>query len=325
MSQSIDRADEKKFWAAADTEAERLYRTSYQTLVQWFQPYSKVFVAFSGGVDSALVLRAAIDGAGAQRVAAVTADSPSLPRAEFDQIKAMISGFGVEWIILNTDELNKAEYRANSGDRCYHCKQTLYNGIDKIVCAAGQVAVDGTNTGDLGDHRPGLRAAAEHKIKHPLVESRFDKSLVRAVSRRLGLVTADKPAMACLSSRIPVGTEVTIEKLSRIERAEAGLKSLGFSQLRVRYHELNSGAEPDGLKLNLLARIELAPDELHRATIDPELRRAMIEAVNDAGFDLVTLDLAGYKGAAADDLITLPDAAHKVPNIPDSDKTGLKL
>lgn len=287
---------------------------AYGRLVDWFRPYSRIYTAFSGGADSALVLQAAVAGAGKSRVCAVTADSASLPRAELAQIERLVSSAGVEWIVLKTDELNNPLYRANAGDRCYHCKQALYSAIDSLAReqigkTAGVVIVDGTNTSDLGDDRPGLRAAAEHEVRHPLVEAGFDKAMVRLVSRELGLATADKPAMACLSSRLPVGTEVSSERLSQIEQAESALRELGFLQLRVRFHELVGGKK-------ILARIELNPQELARAT-DPQLRSAVLAAVASAGFDLVTLDLAGYSSPAGDDLVGLPASAEKLKRAAD--------
>ena len=279
---------------------------AYQSLVEWFRPFSKIYVAFSGGVDSALVLKAAVDGAGAARVIAVTADSASLPRAEMAEIEQLTNKFGVQSLVLKTEELDNPGYRANSGDRCYFCKQTLYGSIERIVDSrADEVAVDGTNTGDLGDYRPGLRAAAEHKIRHPLVETGFDKEMVRSISRKLDLPTAEKPALACLSSRIPPGTTVTAEKLRQIEQAEAGLRALGFSQLRVRYHELPGvTAGSSAQKTTLLARLEFPAADLARAA-EPAIRTAINTVVSAAGFDLVTLDLVGYKGAGSEALVKL--------------------
>ncbi len=276
-------------------------RQAYLGLTDWFRSYTKVFVAFSGGADSALVLRAALDGLGSNNVVAVTADSPSLPRSEFAEIRDQVESIGVEWIVLGTKELAHPQYRANTGERCYHCKDSLYSGIEEMAAFPGTVAVDGTNKSDLSDVRPGLRAAREHRIMHPLVDSGFDKSLVRKVSRALGLQTADKPAMACLSSRIPIGTEVTAEKLRRVEQAEAELRALGFKQLRVRYHELSGSKK-------LLARIELDPSELELAA-RPENRSRITSSLKGAGFDLVALDLAGYGGGAGEELISLPQPA----------------
>ena len=179
---------------------------AYQRLVQWFTKPELTYVAFSGGVDSALVLHAAAEGAGISKVKAVTADSASLPRTELEAVEKFVRALGVEWIVLKTDELDDPLYRANSGDRCYHCKQTLYKALRPISTEPGKVTVDGTNLSDFGDTRPGLRAASEQGVLHPLVECGFDKPLVRAVSRMIGLAAADKPASACLSSRIPVGS-----------------------------------------------------------------------------------------------------------------------
>jgi uncharacterized protein len=284
---------------------------AYRKLVQWFSKPELTYVAFSGGVDSALVLHAAVEGAGKSKVKAVTADSASLPRAELEAVEQSVRTLGVEWIVLKTEELDDPLYRANSGDRCYHCKQTLYKALRPISTKPGMVTVDGTNLSDFGDTRPGLRAATEQGVLHPLVECGFDKSLVRAVSRMIGLATADKPASACLSSRIPVGTEVSAEKLARVEAAEAALRSLGFFQVRVRYHEgFSANGKPNFS--DLLGRVEFGIEELSRA-LEPLMTGRIVEAVTSAGFNRVEIDPNGYRSRerTTSALVGLPSAARQ--------------
>jgi pyridinium-3,5-biscarboxylic acid mononucleotide sulfurtransferase len=239
----------------------------------------RVVVAFSGGADSALLAAVAHDTLGREAVHAVTAVSPSLAGLEHDDCRELAAAWGLRWTPVPTAELERAAYRINDTDRCYHCKAELMDVVAPIAVAERATVVLGVNVDDLGDHRPGQRAAAEAGAAFPLVVAGFTKADVRAASRRLGLRTWDKPAAACLASRVPYGTEVTVAVLSRVERAEAALRALGFTQVRVRHY-------------GDTARIEVELEELARVL---ELRDAVVTGVRAAGYRYVTLDLEGFR------------------------------
>ncbi len=252
----------------------------YDDLVRWFSDVGSALVAFSGGVDSTLLARAAHDALG-DRAVALTAVSASLAPAELEEAKALADSIGIVHLLEWSSETTQPQYLINDADRCYHCKRELY-GICARVAAERDLAVvvNGLNTDDLSDHRPGNRAADEAGVRSPFVELGFDKAAIRADSRRLGLPTADKPELACLASRFPTGTPITIAGLERIAAAEQVVAGLGFSQYRVRFH-------------GDLARIEVPVDELPRM-LDSELREQLLDGVRNAGFRFVTVDLAGY-------------------------------
>jgi uncharacterized protein len=239
----------------------------------------RVVVAFSGGADSAFLARVATDTLGAGRVLCATAVSPSLAPEELDDCRALAGEWGLRWRDVHTDELADADYRRNDGDRCYHCKASLLGALTPLAAAESATVVLGVNVDDLGEHRPGQRAASERGASFPLVSCGFTKRDVREASRRLGLRTWDKPAAACLASRVPYGTPVTLGTLSTVAAAESGLRALGFRQLRVRHY-------------GELARIELGADEIGRAL---EQRLAVVAAVRGAGYAYVTLDLEGFR------------------------------
>jgi uncharacterized protein len=238
-----------------------------------------VVVAFSGGADSAFLAWVAADELG-DGAAAVTAVSPSLATAELDDCARLAQEWGLRWSTVATGELDDERYAANDGERCYWCKRSLMEALGPVAAAAGGATVVlGVNTDDLGDHRPGQRAAAERGARFPLVEAGFSKAEVRAASRALGLRTWDKPAAACLASRLPYGTPVTVGLLGRVERAEAGLRALGLRDLRVRHY-------------GDTARIEVALDELDAALAQ---RAEVVAAVRGAGYRYATLDLEGLR------------------------------
>lgn len=239
----------------------------------------RVVVAFSGGADSAFLAAMAHRTLGPDAAHAVTAVSPSLAGDEEADCRALAAEWGLRWTPVATDEMARAAYRINDLDRCYHCKAELMDVVGPIAAADGATVVLGVNVDDLGDHRPGQRAAGERGAVFPLVVAGFTKADVREASREMGLRTADKPAAACLASRIPYGTEVTVSLLGQVERAEAALHRLGFGQLRVRHY-------------GDTARIELPTDELVRAASQHE---QIVDAVERCGYRYVTLDLAGFR------------------------------
>ena len=249
-----------------------------------------VVVAFSGGADSAFLAYIANDELG-DDAHAVTAVSPSLAPEERDDCAALAEEWNLRWREVHTDELDDPAYAANDGDRCFHCKSALMDALDPLVAHAGSVVL-GTNVDDLGDHRPGQRAAAERGARFPLVDAGFTKADVRAASEQLGLRTWDKPAAACLSSRIPYGTPVTLGTLRTVADAESNLKRLGFTDLRVRHY-------------GDLARLELGGDEIDDAF---ERRGEIVAAVKAAGYRYVTLDLEGLRSGNLNAALVVRDS-----------------
>jgi len=246
-----------------------------------------VIVAYSGGLDSAFVLSVASEVL-AERALGLTAVSPSLPTREREDAIRIAKLMGARHELVDSNEIHNPSYASNPADRCFHCKSELYTITERRRSELGfGHVVNGTNLDDLGDYRPGLEAAKRAGVRSPLVDAGLHKEEVRELARELGLPFWDKPAAACLSSRIPYGTEVTPERLSQIERLEDSLHALGLRQLRVRYHQE-------------LARIEVGADELERAFA---LRDAITRAGKAAGFTYVTLDLAGYKTGSFNQLL----------------------
>lgn len=241
-----------------------------------------VAVAFSGGVDSTLLLACAAEALGAQNVLAITARSATYPVRELHAAQELARTLGVPHEIIVSEELDVPGFADNPTDRCYLCKNELFHKIRALAQSRGIAAVaEGSNLDDTGDYRPGLRAVAEQGIKSPLREAGLDKAAIRALSHAMGLPTWNKPSFACLSSRIPYGEKITTEKLSAIDRAEQQLLDMGFGQVRVRYHDD-------------IARIELAPTELPRLFEDGRAARVN-QALKALGFTYVTLDLGGYR------------------------------
>src|SRR4051812_38182019 len=238
-----------------------------------------VVVAFSGGADSAFLAWVARDTLGAEQALAMTAVSPSLAPDELADCRTLVAEWDLRWEPVLTDELANPAYSANDGQRCYYCKAELMDSLAPAAAAVGATVVLGVNVDDLGDHRPGQQAAAERGAVFPLVDAGFTKADVRAQSKELGLRTWDKPAAACLASRVPYGTTVTFGVLESVAKAEAGLRALGFRQLRVRHY-------------GDLARIEVEASDLAAAV---EQRAAVVGAVRAAGYRYVTLDLEGFR------------------------------
>jgi uncharacterized protein len=260
--------------------------------------YGSVLVAFSGGVDSVLLAKLAVDTLGHENVLAVTGRSPSISSAELQAAKRLAGEVGVAHKFVDTGEFDDANYTENPQDRCYYCKRELYSHLTRIAAERGIGAVlSGTNADDLGDFRPGHQAADERQVRAPLADAGISKADLRRIAAELGLSIHDKPASPCLSSRIPYGEEVTAEKLRRVDAAEAYLRQLGFRECRVRHHER-------------LARIEVPPAELGRFS-DAELCSAVDARLRELGFQYVALDLRGFRSGSLNEL--LPGAELRGP------------
>jgi uncharacterized protein len=250
-----------------------------------------LLVAFSGGVDSSYLAYVAHRVLGAAALA-VTADSPSYPRDHREMAIRVAEEFGIPHRFVDTREMERSDYRANRPDRCYFCKTELFEVLGALrgELGFGSVAY-GVNVDDTSDFRPGHRAADEHGVLSPYLDVGLTKQEIRALSRAAGLPTADLPASACLSSRLPYGTEVTPERLRQVEEGEQRLRALGFRQVRLRHHES-------------LARVEIAPDELPRA-LSPEMARAISAALKPLGFQYVALDLDGYRSGSLNEVLQI--------------------
>lgn len=249
----------------------------------------RVIVAYSGGVDSTFLLRVVADELG-DRALALTIRSPTAADEEFADAARLGRALGVEHLIVDSNELTIPGYAANPIDRCYLCKDNLY-----VVCGREaerrgvDLILDGVNIDDLGDYRPGLKAADEHRVRHPLVEAGLRKTDIRQYSRDLGLPTWDKPASPCLSSRFPYGTEITIERLTQVGRAERALREMGFANCRVRFHER-------------MARIEVPVADLPRVLEEPR-RSEIVAALKELGFLYVTVDLQGFRSGSLNEAL----------------------
>ena len=253
--------------------------------------YQSVLIAFSGGVDSAYLAVAASTALG-DRALAVTADSASYPDSHRRLALSIASDFGFAHEVIHTSELERPEYRANPANRCYYCKDELYGRLTALANERGlAVVVDGNNADDRGDYRPGRQAAREYGVKSPLDEAGLTKDDIRELARAAGLESWNEPASACLSSRIPYGTEVSDEKLRQIEQAETVLRDLGFRVFRVRHHDS-------------VARLEIARSEMARA-LDPEVNARLVAALKELGYQYVSLDLQGYRLGSLNEALRL--------------------
>jgi len=261
------------------TSVEPDIESRIQALTATICDIGPVVVAFSGGVDSALLAVAARRALGPDGVLAATADSASLGEGELERCQAFASEWDIAWTAVHTNELADDRYVANNGDRCFWCKTSLMDQLEPVAQGRGAAVTLGVNLDDLGDHRPGQQAAAERGARFPLVEAGLTKADIRAVAHHWGLSVWDRPAMPCLSSRLPYGTPVTVPLLSRIDRGEQALRQLGFSDVRVRHYDQT-------------AQIELPAHELGRA-VDQHL--AIVTTFEALGYRYVTLDLAGLR------------------------------
>ena len=255
------------------------------------EEFDSLLIAYSGGVDSAYLAFAASRALG-DRMLCVTADSPSYPRRHREMAERIAREFGLPHEFIETSEMDRPEYRANPANRFYYCKTELYEHLSELATARGFSAIaDGSNADDRGDYRPGRQAAREFGVKSPLDDADLTKGEIRELSRRAGLPTWDEPASACLSSRIPYQSEVTVAKLSMIEQAEDALRRHGFRVCRVRHHDT-------------VARLEIGRDEMARA-LDPDISAALVRELKAIGYQYVSLDLQGYRTGSLNEILTL--------------------
>jgi pyridinium-3,5-biscarboxylic acid mononucleotide sulfurtransferase len=261
-------------------------------LFQLLREMRRVIVAYSGGTDSAYLAWAAHQALGENAVA-ITADSASIPESHKRDAEAFVRQFGIRHEYVETHEFENPDYVKNDANRCFHCKDELFTVLGRIAEERGfSHIIYGVNLDDLGDYRPGQRAAQLHHVKAPLVDAELTKAEIRELSRQAGLPTWDRPAAACLSSRIPCGTPVTIQNISTVEIGEEELKALGFRQFRTRFH-------------GELVRIEIAPEELPRA-LDLEMTRKLTAIFRKLGYKYVTLDLEGYRQGSLNEVLVRP-------------------
>ena len=274
------------------TETDPSRNAQRKALIETLRSYGRAAVAYSGGIDSTVVAQAAYEALGDAAIA-VTAVSESLAAGELEEAQELAQKIGIRHRVIRTEEFADPNYRRNDSDRCYFCKSELYGRLSGMLNElAVEVIASGANTDDMGDYRPGLRAASEHGVRHPLQECGLNKADVRALARGWGLPTWDKPATPCLSSRVAYGEDPTPERVRMIDQAEQWLRQHGLRVLRVRYHKGD------------LARIEVPVDDLPRF-VELQLRGELVAAFRTLGFKFVTLDLEGFRSGSMNSVIPI--------------------
>ncbi len=264
----------------------------FQHLQRILSGFDSVVIAFSGGVDSTLLLKVACDCLGADKVLALTATSPIFPDYEIEQSRQLAKKLGVQQQLISSHEMELVNFVENGPQRCYHCKHHLFSLFLQKAAEISGTLLDGSNLDDLDDYRPGREALTQLKLRSPLLEANLGKQEIRSLSRQLELPTWDKQPFACLATRFPYGTRITVDRLKQINQCENWLRLQGFSSYRVRYHDR-------------LARIEVAEEDIPRLVKEP-LRRDLVEIFKLNGFDYVTLDLQGYRSGSMN--VILPQA-----------------
>lgn len=271
-------------------------KKKYQSLLAYIKKLETVAVAYSGGVDSTFLLAAAVEAVG-NNALGVIGRSPTYPQREQDDAVKLAKQLGANIQFIDTNEIEDESFNTNPPTRCFSCKSTLFSGVWEAANENGiKYVLEGSNADDLGDFRPGMDASKKHRVKAPLVDLQFTKDEIRALSKEMGLPTWNKPAFACLSSRIPYGQKITVNKLRRIEQAEYALRDMGYLQLRVRdYDEL--------------CRIELAPDNI-KSMLDDQVRQKVVQALKKTGYKFVCLDLEGYRTGSMNESLSTKEKSN---------------
>lgn len=262
----------------------------HRKLQQIVSQHRSVAIAFSGGVDSSLLLKVAVDTLGSNNVLALTAVSPIFPAHEIEQSKHLADQLGVRQRLIPSHEMESENFTDNSPQRCFHCKKSLFLQFLETISGSEMTLLEGSNLDDLDDYRPGRDAINQLHIASPLLEAKLTKQEIRDLSHQLGLLTWDKPSAPCLATRFPYGTTITLEGLEHIEQCEAWLRQQGFSNFRVRNH-------------HQLARIEVSPDDIHRFS-DKTLRQRVVEVFKTHHFNYVTIDLQGYRSGSMNETLS---------------------